>query len=148
MFHITRLPAGLAVVGAGLSLMTVTGCQSLLGHNDETVVTTRREFVQPTVVKVYSLEGIGLKDAPVEEIEAFTKTIRDMVVTKQWERSNSAIQVFGILMTVRTTPQNHLLIEHYLDQVHQIVAPTRLSLRAGHPGNPGGHPGAANPSIQ
>lgn len=140
MMGTNGLHRSLALV-AGLGLATLTGCQSWTASQDETVVTTRREFTQATMVKVYSLEGIGLKDAPVPEIEAFTKTIRDLVVTNQWDRSDSAIQVFGILMTVRTTPKNHLLIEHYLDQVHQIVTPPRLSMRPGQPLN-------VTPSIQ
>ncbi len=108
--------------------MGSVGCQmssqsdaSMKKQND-TVVMGRSEVGESTLVRVYSLNGVGLKDAMPEEVHAFTSTIRDMVVTKEWDRADSRIQVFGLLMSVRTTPDNHMLIDEYLRQIRSLAA--------------------------
>ena len=68
-----------------------------------TVVTPRNESDSMTVVRVYNLKAIGLQHATTEEIEAFTTIICDMVVTKDWKKTRSDVQVFGSMMTVKAT---------------------------------------------
>jgi len=119
------LSIGLSV---GLGVMAASGCQnvskttSLDAQPNNTVVISRnRDSYAMTMVKVYSLRGVGLNDAPPEEIQSFMDTMRKMVVSSSWDKTHSAVQVFGVLMTVRTTPENHLVIERYLNEVRQVM---------------------------
>lgn len=113
-------------LGTAVALTTLSGCQSSMARDmtpehSESVVTSRYDARDGTTVRVYGLDGLGLKDAPVEEIEAFMATVRDMVVSKEWDRNKSTMKVFGALLTVRTTPENHLLIDDYLSQVRRVA---------------------------
>ena len=71
---------------------------------------------------MYNLRGVGLNDATPQEIEAFMETMRNLVVTKDWHKTKSSIQVFGSIMTVKTTPKDHLLIESYLNEVRRVMS--------------------------
>lgn len=124
-------------IGLGVVMALLSGCSTAPKQTDpdkvsvdSIVVSQRRDPDTETMVRVYSLRGVGLKDAPAEEVQAFMDTLRSMVVTSQWDRTNSTIQVFGVLMTVRTTPDNHLLIEHYLNQVRQVMGEHPLAVGA------------------
>ncbi len=110
----------LGLAGLVFCAATATGCASLFGDESKTVITQRGDLRSQTMVRAYSLDGLGLNDAPPQEIQVLMNTIHDLVVTEQWDRSDSAIQVFGMLMTVRTTSENHLLIEDYLERVRRI----------------------------
>ena len=140
MYRLISSPIVAAVLGLGLCVGVLPGCSNAPKKtvqketpNLTTVVSPRRDYSNETMVRVYSLNGLGLKDAPAEEIQAFMETVRDMVVTKDWDRTKSTIQVFGVLCTVRTTPENHLLLEDYLNQVQRVmdgsVYPMRSSVR-------------------
>ena len=129
------LSMGLGVVGA-------SGCESVhkadrsdSRQTDTTVVSRQQNPYAKTMVRVYSLRGVGLKDSPPQEIQAFVDTMHKMVVSKSWDKTSSAVQVFGVLMTVRTTPENHLSIERYLNEVRQVMQKPPLSMgpATGHP---------------
>ena len=118
----------LAAAGLILSATTLTGCAGMFGSKSA-VITPRNHLAKQTVVRAYNLDGLGLNDAPPQELQVLMTTIQDMVVTDRWERSDSAIQVFGMLMTVRTTPDNHLLIEDYLERVRRITSEPHYSMK-------------------
>ena len=120
--------ASVAVVALMVGAVAMTGCESILG-NSRSVVTKRTDPHDLTIVRAYSLQGVGLREASVDEIEAFMNTIEKLVVSKQWESSRSAFQVFGSLMTIRTTADNHLLIEDYLERVRRVVSEPQYTLR-------------------
>lgn len=112
----------------GLSVFAASGCQNtpqkanLDSESTNTTVISRHQESYPmTMVRVYSLRGVGLNNAPPEDIQAFMDTMRKMVVSNSWEKTSSAIQVFGKMMTVRTTPDNHLVIERYLIDVRRAM---------------------------
>ena len=105
------------------------GCQYLnLNKADKprvkhrTVVTPQLMGHKGTVVSVYNLKNIGMEHASADEIEAFTGVIYDLVVTDELDKSESDVQVFGTIMTIKTNPVNHLRIEDYLNQVERAMA--------------------------
>lgn len=115
----------------GLGATGFAGCNSV-SHTEKpestTVVSRNQENHNDTVVRAYSLRGLGLKDAPAEDIQAFMDTLRKMVVSKSWDKTRSTVQVFGVLMTVRTTAENHLMIERYFNEVRQVLQRQPLSM--------------------
>jgi len=123
------------VLGVGV-LGGITGCQSMFrtadtGESTSTkIVMARQNFAAETIVRVYNLRGVGLNDATSEEIEAFMETMRSMVVTKDWQKTKSSIQVFGVMMTIKTTPKDHLLIENYLNEVRRVMNDPTITLGA------------------
>ena len=118
----------LGLLGVIICTAALTGCGTLFGNKSSTVIASRHDVRNQTIVRAYSLDGLGLEDAPPQEIQVLMTTIEDMVVTKQWGRSESAIQVFGTLMTVRTTPDNHLLIEDYIERIRRIANQPHYSM--------------------
>lgn len=122
------------VLGAGVLGGMLTGCQgvSRTADTDEstTIVMPRHDFTRETIVRVYNLRGVGLNDATPEEIEMFMETMRNLVVTKDWRKTKSSIQVFGSMMTIKTTPKDHLLIENYLNEVRRVMNDPSLTMGA------------------
>ena len=120
------------VLGVGLCGGALSGCQGTSRTEDSrestTIVVPRHDYTRETLVRVYNLHGIGLNDSTTEDIEAFMGTVRELVVTKKWHKTKSSIQIFGSLMTVRTTPTNHLLIENYLNEVRRVMKDTTMSM--------------------
>lgn len=123
------------LIGLSLSMTVFSGCDGIQKQthsqepSEDTIVVSRRhDPSDETMVRVYSLRGIGLKDAPPEEIRVFMDNMRKMVVSKSWDRTASAVQVFGVLMTIRTTPLNHLRIEQYLTEVRKVMQQQPLSM--------------------
>lgn len=132
----TRMSRMLLIgLSVGLGAAGVPGCESMhkadqsgSKQTDTTVVSRQHDPYAQTMVRVYSLRGIGLKDSPPQEIQAFVDTMHKMVVSKSWNKTGSAVQVFGVLMTIRTTPENHLSIERYLNEVRQVMQKQPLSM--------------------
>ena len=120
------------VLGVGLSGVVLSGCQGISRTADSressTIVVPRHDYAKETLVRVYNLRGIGLNDSTTEDIAAFMETVHELVVTKRWHKTKSSIQIFGALMTVRTTPTNHLLIENYLNEVRRVMKDAALSM--------------------
>ena len=120
---------GLTVgLSLGFCVLAATGCESAPKKSSSdttsanTMVISRQQDSSPlTMVRVYSLRGVGLNNAPPQDIQAFMDTMQQMVVSNTWEKTSSSIQVFGRLMTVRTTPENHLVIERYLNDVRRAM---------------------------
>lgn len=125
-FYTTWMMGCAVLMLAGIS---ITGCEgptkpSAVKTPSGTIriVTPRREIDRRNVVRVYSLRDVGLKDADEEIIRDFTETIRRVVVTDNWKDTHSSIHVFDVLMTIRTTRENHHLIQEYMEQVSGIMA--------------------------
>ena len=120
---------GLGCAVLMLAEFSIAGCEGApkasgvkTPSNTTSIVTPRHEINQRTIVRVYSLRDIGLEDTAEEHIRNFTDTIREVVVTDEWEGTYSSIHVFDVLMTVRTTRENHHLIQEYLEQISGIMA--------------------------
>ena len=122
------------VLGVGVCGGVLTGCESVsrtADTGDSTkIVMARQDYTRETIVRVYNLRGVGLNDASSEEIEAFMSTMRSLVVTKNWKKTKSSIQVFGVMMTVKTTPKDHLLIENYLNEVRRVMNDPTITMGA------------------
>ena len=122
------------VLGVGVCGGMLTGCQTVSETADTrestTIVMPRQDFTRETIVRVYNLRGVGLNDAAPEEIEAFMETMRSLVVTNDWRKTKSSIQVFGVMMTVKTTPKDHLLIENYLNEVRRVMSDPTVMMGA------------------
>ena len=126
MGHTYRTFTPTILTGLAAAALLTSGCQYLPMHKPaaakKTVVTPRADRAADTMVRVYNLKGIGMEHASNEEIEAFTGIIYDLVVSTDWDKTRSDVQVFGTLMTVKTTPDNHLRIEDYLNRVERAMA--------------------------
>ena len=123
---------GLGCAVLMLAGFSIAGCEgapkasAVKTPSDTTnIVTPRREIDRRNVVRVYSLHDVGLEDVAEENIREFTDTIRSVVVTDNWEDTHSSIHVFDVLMTIRTTRENHHLIQEYMEQVRGIMAAAR-----------------------